>query len=144
MKNLKARLGVTTIVTIITVVGLVAGVGTTAWAFYNWDSLYDEDFNFPTNTATVTKNWVSLNGKSEIQSVQEKGNSDCKYTLKVRTRTNSTYTTIYSNLSYKENDTPSSVSTCTFGNWVDYKFQMKKTAGTATASRIRLMVEINE
>lgn len=141
MKTLKARVAW---VLIVTIIGLAAGAGTTAWAFYNWDSSYDEDFNFPANTTSVTKNWVGLNGKSEIQSVQEKGNSDCKYTLKVRTRTNSTYKTIYSNLSYKENDTPSSISTYTFGNWVDYKFQMKKTTEAGTTSRVRLMVEINE
>ena len=144
MRKLKARIAIETVILILTIVGLIGGVGATAWAFYNWDSAYTEEFNFPINKASLTKDWVGLNGKSEIQSAQTSGNSSCKYTLKVRTRTNSTYSTIYSNMSYSENDVPSSVSTYKFGNWVDYKFQMKKTAGTSTASKVRLMVEIND
>ncbi len=131
-------------VLVFTIIGLAAGAGTTAWAIYNWDDAYDETFDFPSNKSSMTKNWVGLNGKSEIQSAQEKGNSKCKYTLKVRTRINSAYTTIYSNMTYADNDTPSEVSTYKFGNWVDYKFQMKKTDGLSTASSVRLMVEIND
>ncbi|MBQ4284637.1 MAG: hypothetical protein IJB96_12025 [Lachnospira sp.] len=144
MRKIKARIAISTLVTILTVLGLLGGVGATYWVFYNWDAAYTEEFDFAVNMATRTKDWVGLNGDSEIQSVQTSGNSKCKYTLKVRTRTNSTYSTIYSNVSYSENDVPSAVSTYKFGNWVDYKFQMKKTAGTSTASNVRLMVEIND
>lgn len=92
----------------------------------------------------LQKNWVSLNGKSEIQSVQKKGNSTCRYTLKVRARNSCIYKSIYSNLSYKENDTPSMVFEYKFGNWIDQKFLMRKTAGVNKASKVRLMVEIND
>lgn len=31
-----------------------------------------------------------------------------------------------------------------FGNWIDQKFLMRKTAGVNKVSKVRLMVEIND
>ena len=138
MKFIRARIPVLLVVGIL---GLVLGAAGTVWAIYNWDDAYVADFNFPVNKQSVEKDWVSLKGKkTEIQSTHMNGNSKCKYTLYVKQR-NGSYESIYQNMTYNALETASKVYTYDFGNWLDYKFKMKKTTQTSVVSQVKLMVE---
>lgn len=124
------------------ILGLVVtfgGFGLTA--VYNWSDCADVPFEFAKSDDKEDSGYYTLNGKSELTSIQTEGNSNCKYKLSKRTRTDSTYKTIYSNECYEDNNTAYNLYDVSFGAFADTKFRMNKTAGTSVKSKVIVYVE---
>lgn len=120
---------------------IITVVGFAATSTFNWDDCAEITFRFAKNSDGVYSDYYSLNGNSELTSYQTIGSSTCKYSLFMRTRTNSTYKRIYSGEVYAKNDTTYNLYDVSFGNWADTKFKMSKTAGTSIKSEVVVAVE---
>lgn len=84
MKNtIKARIPLTTLIFIISIIGGILSIGGVALAMYNWDNIYPEVYAFPVNKTSVMKNWQPLKGNAEVQTLQLEG-VKTKYSLLVK------------------------------------------------------------
>ena len=121
---------------ILAILGIVITIVIGALAFPNWSS--DEEFSmsFPVNSAEKISSYYACRA-DELMVVQDTGSSSCKYTIYSQTRGQSSYKTVKSGLTFKNNDewdgTTYSLSSSW---WNDIRFKVKKTAGTGTASKI--------
>ncbi|SFR81781.1 hypothetical protein [Anaeromicropila populeti] len=142
IKSVRANMG--TIAIVLLVVGVITAIGSAgviAWGTWNWSKSYNGTFEFAINDSSQESEWVNIGGQSEIKTAQTEGTSDCKYSLYCKKRYGS-YDTVYNNLTYSKNNKATSAYSYNFGNIYDYKFKMKKQAGTSTYSTVEILVGI--
>lgn len=126
---------------ILEAIGVILLVASVAQVTFNWENAYTNTFTFYESDTTVYSDYVDIGGTLELTSFQKSGTSSCKYSLYRKTRTASSYSSIYTGLKYSKNNTISDIWTVKFGKWADTRFKMSKTAGTSKKSSVLVAIE---
>ncbi|SFR81773.1 hypothetical protein [Anaeromicropila populeti] len=126
---------------ILEAIGVILLIASVVQVTFNWENAYTKDFSFFIDDTSVLSDYVDIGGTLELTSFQKTGTSSCKYNLYRKARTASSYTSIYTGVSYSNNNEISDIWSVSFGSWADTRFKMTKTAGKTTQSTICVAIE---
>ena len=125
----------TVLIIIACVLLLVAVVFRVFTACYNWENHKDLSCSLSANISSVITDYYACNS-DRLSICQTKGDSSCEYEIYYKSRNESDFTLLGSNISFSENDMSIEPYSLAPHRWNDICFKIVKTSGTDVYSEL--------